>query len=87
VGGKRAREQLALVRKSYADWQRENRIHTDPRQFDLSISATQQELVELAQTITEAEIDDAVMHNRVKPADAARVRTALRNRHQAELQR
>ncbi len=76
--GKRARGRLASQRAVYKRWQQENQFGDDPRQLDLAIQEARQTLGTLAKTIKEAEIDEAVMHNRVQVADAARVRQVLR---------
>lgn len=85
--GKRAREQLRTAQNRYANWQHEHQLQIDPRILELALRDTQRELEGLVQSLSEAEIDEAVMNARVKPKDAARVRTALRKRPSQDLVR
>lgn len=85
--GKRARGRLASRRATYNKWLQEQQLERDPRQLDFAILQARETLEALTHTISEAEIDESAMHNRVQMKDAARVRQALRERQPVALVR
>ncbi|WP_127045185.1 hypothetical protein [Pseudorhodobacter sp. E13] len=87
TAAKRARGQLAAARARFNRWQEAQIEKIDPRAVELEMTGLQQRMGFLLRHLSEADIDEAVMSNRVSRQEAQTVRQALRSRQWEDLER
>ena len=87
AAAKRARGQLAAARARFNRWQEAQAEKIDPRAVELDLSGLQGRKAFLLRHLSEADIDEAVMTNRVSRQEAQTVRQALRQRARTDLER
>jgi hypothetical protein len=84
---KRARGQLAAARARFNRWQEAQIEKSDPRAIELELSGLHGRMTFMLRNFSEADIDEAVMTNRVSRQEAQAARQALRTRHREGLER
>ena len=84
---KRARSQLAAARTSSNDWQEAQAEKLDRRAIELGLSGLHGRMTFMLHNFSEADIDEAVMTNRVSRHEAQAIRQALRARQRESLER
>lgn len=87
AAAKRARGQLAAARARFNRWQEAQVEKIDPRAIEQELTGLQGRMAFLLRHLSEADIDKAVMTNRVSRQEALTIRQALRSRHREGLER
>lgn len=87
AAAKRTRGALAAARARRNRWAELQPDRVDPRTLDLELSGLSGRMTFLLHSLSEADIDEAVMQNRITKEEAQRVRQALRSRNREALER
>lgn len=87
AAAKRARGQLATARARFNRWREAQFEKIDPRATELELTGVESRKAFLLRHLSEADIDEAVMTNRVSQQEAQTVRQALRQRERAVVER
>lgn len=87
AAAKRARDQLAATWAQFNRWQEAQIENINPRAAERELTGLQGRMAFLLRHFSEADIDEAVMTNRVSRQEAQTIRQALRSRHQDGLER
>jgi hypothetical protein len=84
---KRARSQLAAIRARFNHSQVAQAEKSDPRAIELELSGLHGRMTFMLQNFSEADIDEAVITNRVSRQEAQAIRQAFRTRQREGLER